>query len=122
MTSIPASRSARATTFAPRSWPSRPGFATTTRMREPMSTNLQRGSAPVRRTRLPVAHGDRYVDLTVPGGDRPHEAESRLLAGDWDGGKRSVSVPVTQTYHHVAQSHAVVGRLRHTACEHGYVL
>src|SRR4029079_1683052 len=30
MTSIPASRSARAMIFAPRSWPSRPGFATTT--------------------------------------------------------------------------------------------
>src|SRR5262245_53382764 len=32
MTSIPASRSARAMTFAPRSWPSRPGFATITRI------------------------------------------------------------------------------------------
>src|SRR5687767_9008407 len=32
MTSIPASRSARAMIFAPRSWPSRPGFATTTRI------------------------------------------------------------------------------------------
>src|SRR5215211_3347492 len=31
MTSIPASRSARATTLAPRSWPSSPGFATTIR-------------------------------------------------------------------------------------------
>src|SRR5918911_3261237 len=30
MTSMPASRSARAMIFAPRSWPSRPGFATTT--------------------------------------------------------------------------------------------
>jgi len=33
MTSIPASRSARATTFAPRSWPSSPGFAMMTRTR-----------------------------------------------------------------------------------------
>src|SRR5690349_14025203 len=32
MTSIPASRRARATTFAPRSWPSRPGLATTIRI------------------------------------------------------------------------------------------
>src|SRR5919107_5750636 len=32
MTSIPASRSARAITFAPRSWPSSPGFATRTRI------------------------------------------------------------------------------------------
>src|SRR5208282_5288355 len=32
MTSMPASRRARAITFAPRSWPSRPGFATSTRI------------------------------------------------------------------------------------------
>src|SRR3954465_1427887 len=32
MTSMPASRSARAITLAPRSWPSRPGFATRTRI------------------------------------------------------------------------------------------
>src|SRR5215472_1312323 len=32
MTSIPASRKARAITLAPRSWPSRPGFATNTRI------------------------------------------------------------------------------------------
>src|SRR5688500_5171866 len=32
MTSIPASRRARAMILAPRSWPSRPGFATTTRI------------------------------------------------------------------------------------------
>src|SRR5215212_5439579 len=31
MTSMPASRSARAMIFAPRSWPSRPGLAITTR-------------------------------------------------------------------------------------------
>src|SRR5208283_5400591 len=32
MTSIPASRNARATTLAPRSWPSNPGFAMSTRI------------------------------------------------------------------------------------------
>src|SRR5712691_1339014 len=32
MTSMPASRNARATTFAPRSWPSSPGFAISTRI------------------------------------------------------------------------------------------
>src|SRR5450432_2848863 len=32
MTSMPASRRARAITLAPRSWPSRPGFATRTRI------------------------------------------------------------------------------------------
>src|SRR3954452_11380490 len=35
MTSMPASRSARAMILAPRSWPSRPGFATTTRILRP---------------------------------------------------------------------------------------
>src|SRR5919107_3478991 len=35
MTSIPASRSARAMIFAPRSCPSRPGLATTTRILRP---------------------------------------------------------------------------------------
>src|SRR3954447_15981299 len=122
MTSIPASRSARATTFAPRSWPSRPGLATTTRIREPMCTNLQRRPPPVRRTRLPVAHRDRLVDLGAPSRGRPYEPRSRLLTGDFDDRKRSVSGPVTQTYRRVAQSHYVVGRLRHTACEHSYVL
>jgi hypothetical protein len=34
---MPASRSARATTFAPLSWPSSPGFATTTLIRACMS-------------------------------------------------------------------------------------
>src|SRR5215468_4145637 len=38
MTSIPASRRARATTLAPWSCPSRPGFATTTRMRSAIAT------------------------------------------------------------------------------------
>src|SRR3954451_15917973 len=33
MTSMPASRSASATTFAPRSWPSSPGLASSTRRR-----------------------------------------------------------------------------------------
>src|SRR5882757_500554 len=37
MTSIPASRSALATILTPRSWPSSPGFATTTRIRRAVS-------------------------------------------------------------------------------------
>ena len=40
MTSIPASRSARAMIFAPRSCPSRPGFAMTTRILLAIATNL----------------------------------------------------------------------------------
>src|SRR3954462_4446450 len=40
MTSMPASRSARAMIFAPRSWPSRPGLATTTRILRAMADRL----------------------------------------------------------------------------------
>src|SRR5947208_4005652 len=45
MTSMPASRSERAITFAPRSWPSRPAFAITTRMGRSMAGSV---SSPVR--------------------------------------------------------------------------
>src|SRR5208337_1828219 len=45
MTSMPASRRARATIFAPRSWPSRPGLATRTRILSSM--NLITGFRPV---------------------------------------------------------------------------
>src|SRR3954454_18162386 len=37
---MPASRSARAITFAPRSWPSRPGLATSTRIFRSISRSL----------------------------------------------------------------------------------
>src|SRR6266566_4123215 len=40
MTSMPASRRAAATTLAPRSWPSRPGLATRTRMGRIVRINL----------------------------------------------------------------------------------
>src|ERR671915_84829 len=42
MTSIPASRSALATIFAPRSWPSRPGLAMTTRIGPAMLASHRR--------------------------------------------------------------------------------
>src|SRR5215213_7891989 len=44
MTSIPASRRARAMIFAPRSWPSSPGFATTTRILRAASSLMSAGS------------------------------------------------------------------------------
>src|ERR1700749_659916 len=43
MTSIPASRRARAIIFAPRSWPSRPGLATTTRILRAIRADLSSG-------------------------------------------------------------------------------
>src|SRR5437868_11583490 len=42
MTSKPASRNARAITLAPRSWPSRPGLATTTRYGRCTARNTRR--------------------------------------------------------------------------------
>src|SRR5438105_14307738 len=42
MTSIPASRRARAITLAPRSWPSKPGLATSTRMGADMKSDAAR--------------------------------------------------------------------------------
>src|SRR5919202_3438496 len=45
MTSMPASRSARAMIFAPRSWPSRPGLATTTRIERAVGAEGAMGAA-----------------------------------------------------------------------------
>src|SRR5258708_109650 len=53
MTSKPASRSARATSFAPRSWPSRPGFATRTRTGATIRTRPLE-DRPSENSRLPV--------------------------------------------------------------------
>src|SRR6476620_4334442 len=64
MTSMPASRRARAMILAPRSWPSRPGFATTTRIFRFSVSGMRRrrirGSRGHRRTR-------RHPRGTVPG-------------------------------------------------------
>src|SRR5580658_9379366 len=98
MTSIPASRSARATTFAPRSWPSSPGFAISTRIGpvRPRRTivlagsldpgwgeNLsgappRRGSACRQKVEDPVAEHE--------GPDRParHQDDERQLRPDAD--------------------------------------
>src|SRR5215216_3304772 len=61
MTSMPASRSARAMIFAPRSCPSSPGFATTTRiLRSAMAGDSR---APARRPGLLDLQGHRHVGL-----------------------------------------------------------
>src|ERR1700730_7623987 len=69
MTSTPASRSARATTFAPRSWPSSPTFATITRIL--LMTVSVTGTS-----RL-AAHGD-----ARPGGTGSVDAGNAVLRGD----------------------------------------
>src|SRR4051794_23064378 len=66
MTSIPASRSARAMIFAPRSWPSRPGLATTTRILRAMPDRL---------------NDKRVAGEAVLGGHAPQHGLHRLDAG-----------------------------------------
>src|SRR4051812_27764854 len=71
MTSMPASRNARAMIFAPRSCPSRPGFATTTRILRALSAVASIGaqligSDTVRRVRTPLAALVAALALAIP--------------------------------------------------------
>src|SRR6267143_2399714 len=70
MTSIPASRNARATTFAPRSWPSKPGFAMRTRI------FFGIGITSIEERLLPDAEGlPHHVDDLAQSRLRPHRVE-----------------------------------------------
>src|SRR5919112_4713908 len=84
MTSMPASRRARAMILAPRSWPSRPGFATTTRIFFVLL--LGAGSvigAPAGRR---IIFGRRNRDVLGPGSTpRCRARRARDGAGDEDG-------------------------------------
>src|SRR3990172_11403165 len=60
MTSMPASRSALAMIFAPRSWPSRPGFAITTRIFRPTPSVYERAT-----------HGHRLLPRLAEPRERP---------------------------------------------------
>src|SRR6266513_1355347 len=63
MTSIPASRRARAMIFAPRSWPSRPGFAMTTRIFRATRRSLCRRFGPAAR---PLGRDEVAVPVEAP--------------------------------------------------------
>src|SRR5437667_10945794 len=67
MTSIPASRSARASTFAPRSCPSSPGFATRTRIFR-SATRVRAGTArnTFRRARARLSHRANAYKERIP--------------------------------------------------------
>src|SRR6185437_8539596 len=76
MTSTPASRSARATTFAPRSWPSRPALATMTRILPSVSVT------PVRVTTRPdLVHAGNAVGSVGRDGDRAAGAAASVRGG-----------------------------------------
>src|ERR1700733_6852791 len=82
MTSTPASRSARATTLAPRSWPSSPAFATITRIL-PMLLSVTGLS--VRRAPARAGRG-----CSVHAGDAVHRVDhAALRAGGRDGHRRA---------------------------------
>src|SRR3954464_10761510 len=76
MTSMPASRRARAMIFAPRSWPSRPGLATTTRIFRPGVLMRGRRMVPApseRRRALPDVERHRHARV-----DRADDAVGAL--------------------------------------------
>src|SRR6185437_2880638 len=70
MTSMPASRRARAITFAPRSWPSNPGLATNTRIGLVMACALK-----VRRLRIRAEDSPERVANLAQRGVRPHRIQ-----------------------------------------------
>src|SRR5215471_8241186 len=70
MTSTPASRSARATTFAPRSWPSRPAFATITRILPMAASLVHAGNAVLRDHRAALRTRGRQGGRGAGGGRR----------------------------------------------------
>src|SRR3954468_9880681 len=85
MTSMPASRSARAMIFAPRSCPSRPGLATTTRI---LRFDTRRSLDDHRVAGEAVLDGDALEDLA-------HRLDARGavaggVRGDRDGPRRAV--------------------------------
>src|SRR5258708_4095498 len=71
MTSMPASRSARAMTFAPRSWPSSPGFATNTRILRSSGICVGAGALSHRSVPLFLARAGIVVDPAVSGAGAP---------------------------------------------------
>src|SRR6266508_151342 len=87
MTSIPASRSARAITLAPRSWPSRPGLATKTRILPWFASVFTRG----------ISWRDVYTldrrllinAINIPKG-RTDFSESRISADGFNGRRHRV--------------------------------
>src|SRR5215216_7244916 len=90
MTSKPASRSARATIFAPRSWPSRPGLATITRsfsgMRGSLANSLGCNASRRRRrmrgmTEFGYADDGAYIAYRIDG-DGPIDI---VQQPDWPG-------------------------------------
>src|SRR5579872_4749498 len=77
MTSTPASRNARATTFAPRSWPSRPGLAMTTRMLLIYCPPPAHGPGPA----ASLAVTGRVAAPAVRSGPAPADAAGNWFAG-----------------------------------------
>src|SRR6185503_1348379 len=100
MTSTPASRSARATTLAPRSWPSSPAFATITRIL-PMTVSVagtSRGPADRLVHAGDAVLGDDRAALSARGGQggrgvRGGRRRRRRRAGD-AGGRAQVHLDV----------------------------
>src|SRR6185295_7579035 len=91
MTSIPASRSARATTFAPRSCPSSPGFAMSTRILRPVPAGPGVVIAPTTEA-VAFASEDRGFFVFAPDLAQgvAHLAQRGVRAGRFDHGVHEV--------------------------------
>src|ERR1700674_330913 len=107
MTSIPESRNARAMTFAPRSWPSRPGFAIKTRMgRSGMRASLSiRPEKGARARNLYFSRGTLFLfrDSQDPVVLFPHPPSAVPIAG------RDVEGAVGAA-HHLSQTSVLSGK------------
>src|SRR5689334_8711284 len=91
MTSIPASRRARAMIFAPRSCPSRPGFAITTRI-VPGTSAEYRGAPDRHRLVAGLAEpGKRAFRVHAPGGRVPRPPRLRARSSRSPEGERRVA-------------------------------
>src|SRR5215468_6405507 len=83
MTSIPASRRALATTFAPRSWPSSPAFAMTTRML-PMAPSWPSAARPARQRPPTGSVTALRVLQLLQGGIAQHQVLDAVLPAEVD--------------------------------------
>src|SRR5437764_7753935 len=96
MTSKPASRSARATSLAPRSWPSSPGLATRTRTGEAIRTpSHSKYDRLLELAPLVLEHADHLADGAVRLGavdQEGHEVLAVLGGGRREGAERGLHV------------------------------
>src|SRR5690348_7260497 len=104
MTSMPASRRARAITLAPRSWPSSPGLATTTRI-GPAATPI---TASMKRLHTPCTDVPPCRYITAPA-DTPTARSARLVPADHPAPARAPHATPTREVNERYRQHPATG-------------